>query len=254
MPRRKAGPRIAVILSRKSSPRTLQNYLDAVARAGGEAVPLYCDQDSTEELENSEALLLCGGGDVNPEHYRQVAHEALSGVDDQRDEFEFRAISRVQARAMPIMAICRGHQVLNVALGGSLDQHIAEGHAAVDSSPHRPSSWHDVEIEPQSQLHGVYGVRTATVNSRHHQGIRPEMLAAGLKATAWSDDGFVEAYESDGGRVISVQWHPERVEEDAPSGFNERSALLFDHFVRLVSEASAARTPARQPVESAARG
>ena len=234
-------PRVGVTLSRQSSERTRQNYLEALERAGAEAVALYSDDPPADPaVANLDALVLSGGGDVNPERYGQEPHESLTGVDDERDSFESDAIARAIADATPILAICRGHQMLNVALGGSLEQHIESGEHRTPEGldPKAHSAWHGVKLDHASWLAAAYGSTSLTINSRHHQGIREGMLARELRATGWSPDGYIEAYEGgkDGTWLAGVQWHPERVEVDERAGFNSQSAELFKAFVKKVVE------------------
>jgi putative glutamine amidotransferase len=125
---------------------------------------------------------------------------------------------------LPVLAICRGHQLLNVAMGGSLLQHIEDdGHRWAENGE---SSWHDIALDP-GRLEGVYGSAPVKVNSRHHQGITEGQVAKGLRPVATAHDGFVEAAESESHRwVVGVQWHPERPE------IRKQSMVLFEAFVR----------------------
>ena len=236
-------PRVGVILSRQSAERSRQNYLDALEKAGAEAVALYPDdQSALVALADIDALVLSGGGDVNPALYGQDPHPGLLSVDDQRDRFELEAIEAAADRGLPVLAICRGHQVVNVALGGSLDQHIESGAhrtpEGLDAKTH--SAWHEVRLSEEGWLAGVYGSPSIATNSRHHQGICEGMLAGGLQAVAWSADGYVEGYEGEkkGAWIVGVQWHPERVEADERGGFNRQSAALMAAFVNEVRELS----------------
>jgi putative glutamine amidotransferase len=243
MPSPSERPRVGVTLSRQSAERSRQNYLDALDKAGADAVALYPDDPTAPgQIERLDALVLSGGGDVNPALYGQNPHPTLTGVDDERDRFELDAINGAVSRRLPILAICRGHQVVNVALGGSLEQHIESGaHRTPEGfDPKTHSAWHEVRLADQGWLASVYRSSSITTNSRHHQGIREGMLAGGLVPVAWSDDGYIEGYEGekDGARVVGVQWHPERVEADERGGFNDQSAELFTAFVSEVRRTS----------------
>jgi putative glutamine amidotransferase len=242
-------PRVGVALSRQSSERTRQNYLEALESAGAHAVALFPDQPAAQSKpEALDALVLTGGGDVNPALYGQAPHQTVTGVDDERDAFEIEAIKITTEREIPILAICRGLQLLNVALDGSLEQHIESGlHRTPEGlDAKRFSAWHEVEISPGSWLAEVYGATTITTNSRHHQGIREGMLASDLTATAWTSDGYIEGVEGRvrGSWVAGVQWHPERVEADERGDFNQQSAAMLATWVTRVSELARKRTAA----------
>jgi putative glutamine amidotransferase len=160
-------------------------------------------------------------------------------VDPQRDEFELAVLQQALDADIPVLAICRGHQLLNVALGGTLLQHIeGDGHRAHKEGD-MPSRWHAVQLEPR-RLPAIFGVDEMEVNSRHHQAVLPGMLAPGLRPLAYSADGIVEAVESARHSwVLGVQWHPERPEPEHP-GFAERNRALFQ---ALVGAARAVREP-----------
>jgi putative glutamine amidotransferase len=138
-------------------------------------------------------------------------------------------------RGIPVLAICRGHQLLNVALGGTLLQHIDSGeHRADVRAPGMPSRWHEVTLEAGSRLAGILGGTAFGINSRHHQAVRQEDLAPGLRPVGFADDHgqtLVEAYEGERHPwLISVQWHPERPVEHEPA-FAPRMRRLFEAFV-----------------------
>jgi putative glutamine amidotransferase len=205
-------------------------YVRALDRAG--VVPLalptiLAPERAVAALEGAglRGLVLTGGEDVEPARYGAAPHPKLEDTDPARDATELALIAAARARRLPILAICRGIQILNVALGGTLYQDL-------DSERPGPfthtgdGSRHAVRIEPGSLLERTLGTRSATVNSRHHQAIRD--LAPGLRAVAWSEDGLIEAAElSDAGApwTLAVQWHPEDL--------NERA--LFEGFARAVT-------------------
>ncbi len=183
-------------------------YYDSIVEAGAD----YARVDGDDLPQEAAGLLLTGGADVNPKLYGEARHPATQHSNRKRDEEELRLLREALVRDMPVLCICRGHQLLNVALGGYVLQDIeGEGHKwQADTS----SRWHEVQLQPQSRIAGVYGDgATLKVNSRHHQGITTDRLAVSLKATACSPDGFVECAESaEHGWVMGVQWHPERPE------------------------------------------
>jgi putative glutamine amidotransferase len=170
-------------------------------------------------------LVLTGGEDVAPDRYGATPHPRLGTVDPSRDAAEVALIDAARERRLPILAICRGIQILNVALGGTLYQDLeSERPGAVPHSDE--TARHEVRVAPGSLLERTLGARSATVNSRHHQAIRD--LAPGLKAVAWAVDGVIEAAEPTNGSdpwIVAVQWHPEDLTERA----------LFDGFARAVA-------------------
>jgi len=176
-------------------------------------------------LQSVSGLVLTGGEDVSPEHYGAAPHPRLGDVDPVRDAAELALIAEARVRRLPILAICRGIQILNVALGGTLYQDLESERPG--PVPHAgETSLHPVRVQPGSLLERTLGARSATVNSRHHQAIRD--VAPGLKAVAWADDGVIEGAEAsaaDAPWIVAVQWHPEDLTERA----------LFDGFAQAVA-------------------
>jgi len=214
------GPRIALTLSRTDTPVrriSRQLYLESLERAGADVIPL----EPGDPLPASfDALCLAGGGDVDPSRYGQ-ANEACLGIDPERDALEFLVLDRALALDLPVLGICRGFQVLNVAFGGSLVQ---------DLPGHRPVGdevvTHEVAADAGSLLGRIAGTQPHTVNSRHHQGVTDELLAPSLRPTARVGH-LIEALESEAHRfVLGVQWHPERAAEVAPAATRVFSALV----------------------------
>jgi putative glutamine amidotransferase len=207
-------------------------YVESLQRAGAqEAVlgPRHLDHaEAVTMLEHFDGLLLPGGGDVNPSWYGQPAAPETYGVNALRDEFEFALCSAALELSLPLLAICRGTQVLNVALGGSLRQHISDefpghGKPGVEGG----QNLHAVEIEPSSRLGRALGVTRAQCSCHHHQAI--DRLGTGLQVTARHADGIVEAIELDGPAwVTGVQWHPEDTAAVDPN-----QQALFDAFVSV---------------------
>lgn len=185
-------------------------YVDAVARAGGVAVLLPPQEHGADEAtEGVDALVLTGGSDVDPERYQQNPHQETTVVRPWRDDWELRLLARALAADLPVLGVCRGAQLLNVALGGTLDQHLPD---SVGHRRHGPApgvfGQTRVTVSPGSVLHGLLGP-AVTVACHHHQGI--DKLAPELEAAAWSDDDVVEAVELPGRRfAVGVQWHPEQ--------------------------------------------
>ena len=189
-------------------------YVDAVARAGGIPVLLPPQDHGADELiERLDALVLSGGSDVAPEHYHQPAHQHTKVVRPWRDDWELRLLDRALAADRPVLGVCRGAQLLNVTLGGTLDQHIPD---TVGHHGHCPAPGvfgrTEVSLRSGSALAGLLGPQV-TVACYHHQAI--DKVAPGLEVAGTSDDGIVEAVELPGRRfVVGVQWHAEQSGED----------------------------------------
>ena len=185
-------------------------YVDAIHRAGGRTVLIPpADHGLDETLDAIDGLMLAGGNDLDPAVYGADPHPETQSPQLERDRGEFALVSGAFARDMPMLAICRGMQVMNVARGGDLIQHLPEH---LDSTAHREVvgvfSDHSVTIAPDSLLAEILGPAAAPVRSHHHQAAA--RVGAGLCAVAWSDDGTVEALEDPSRRfALGVQWHPE---------------------------------------------
>lgn len=181
-------------------------YLDAVAGAGG--IPVILAPQPARRLrsliERLDGICLSGGPDLEPACYGADRHPELGPTEPDVDLFELGLVHAARRRGLPILAICRGMQVLNVARGGTLVQHLP-GHrqTGLGSAPS-----HGVTIAAGSRLASITGGERIQVNSFHHQGI--ERLGRGLRAVAWSDDGLIEALEAPLDRfTVGVQWHAE---------------------------------------------
>lgn len=191
-----------------------RSYADAVQRAGGLALLLPPDEAASEHpnevLDHVDALLVAGGVDVHPDNYGAEPHPETRYADRHRDRFEIRLSRRAVERGLPLLGVCRGMEVLNVALGGTLEQHLPD---RVGDERHRPVpgefTEHDVRLEPDSLAARAVGAERLTVKSHHHQGIAE--LAEALEASGFSDDdGEIEALELPDHRfALGVLWHPE---------------------------------------------
>jgi putative glutamine amidotransferase len=193
-------------------------YRRAVAAAGAEPIDLI---PGTKALPEVDGLLLPGGWDVDPSFYGERRDEKVGETDPELDETELELFRQARERAIPVLGICRGQQVINVAMGGSLVQHL-EDHDV--RSLGRSHLAHSIEVDPSSELGQAAGEHKIRVNSLHHQAIRA--LAPGLQQTARGDDGTVEAVESDDGLIVAVQCHPEELTTDLPW-----ARKLFERFV-----------------------
>lgn len=193
------------------------SYVRALERAGllPHVVPTILDPaHAGDALPAVRGLVLTGGEDVDPARYHAMPHPKLGEVDRRRDAGELALLAAARERRMPILAICRGIQILNVGAGGTLYQDLpSERPGKVDHQG--DAARHGIRIEPGSLAAGVFGgAANATVNSRHHQAIKD--LGAGLRATAWAEDGVIEAAERDDAAdpwLVAVQWHPEDLDE-----------------------------------------
>ena len=218
-------------------------YVDVVRLAGGVPIVLPAvEGEIPEALDALDALILPGGGDIDPAHYGGARHEANYGISAERDGFEL-ALARaaLARRDLPVLAICRGLQLLNVALGGDLVSHIPDhfGEKTVHRHPELRPVPHMVQIEPGSRLAGILGETELEVQSVHHQAVG--RLGGGLRPVAWSPDGVIEAVESDRHPfMIGVQWHPE-----LGALADERQRRLFEE---LVEHRRRAATRARRAV------
>jgi putative glutamine amidotransferase len=212
-----------------------ENYVDAVRRAGAHAALLLPgDERSTDELlDRCDGLMLVGGGDVVPERYGQDPVEEVYGLEPDRDEFEIALLHRALERDVPTLCICRGMQVMNVAFGGDLIQHLpADDRFMAHGVPSEAESLlHDVKLLAGSRIAEAAGAEVVSSSSHHHQGI--ERLGNGIVATGWTEDGLVEAIEAATGWMIGAQWHPEDTADSDPA-----QQGLFDTLVRR------ARSPA----------
>jgi putative glutamine amidotransferase len=208
-----------------------RSYLDAITRAGGQPVIVHGSPDPKELLARVDALVLTGGPDVDPGRYGEPAHPSVYGVDAADDDFECTLADLAVLRSVPMLAICRGFQVLNVARGGTLHQHIpdspgvpAHGEPGVAGGARH----HEVTLDHASLLAEVMGAERVTASCHHHQAVAE--LGDGLRVVGRAADGIVEAMELDGAFVLAVQWHPEDTAADDPAQQN-----LFDALIAQVS-------------------
>lgn len=195
---------------------TPRGYVDAVQRAGGLALLVVPDphneRDPDEVLDLLDGLILAGGADIDPARYGAERHEKTVGTVPERDTFEVALARRALERDLPLLGICRGMQLLNVATGGTLDQHLPDSRGHED---HRRAlgsfdgSDHDVRLEPGSLAARAARAEHHATKSHHHQGV--DVLGEGLRVTGWSVlDDLPEAIEAPGRRfALGVQWHPE---------------------------------------------
>jgi gamma-glutamyl-gamma-aminobutyrate hydrolase PuuD len=190
-------------------------YVDAVERAGGRAIVIPpAEEDVEETLDAVDAVIFSGGGDLDPAHYGADAHPETDVPHGRRDAAELALLRGALERDMPVLAICRGFQLLNVVRGGDLVQHLPEavGHDEHKEVPGTFSA-HPVEVKEGTRLAALIGARSR-VPSHHHQALG--RVGEGLAETAWAGDGTLEAVEDPALRfAVGVQWHPEAGEDQA---------------------------------------
>ena len=205
------------------------NYEDAIRQAGGEPCSFYLPP-----VDGSyDALLLCGGDDVDPVHFGQE-NTASEGIDPDRDLVELALAKLYLEAGKPILGICRGHQLMNIVLGGDLVQDIGDPLHLFHTRGELPEDRvHPVHASEGSFLHEYYGP-VFPVNSSHHQVVGK--IGQGLKAVAWSESGLVEASEHESLPIRTVQWHPERMSFSNRRADTVDGALLFHWLIAAAGE------------------
>jgi len=218
-------------------------YFEAIERAG--AIPVILPPLGPQAIDplmgRLSGICIAGGPDIDPRSYGGEDHPQLGPTEPDLDRFELAVVWAARARCIPILAICRGAQMLNVALGGSLHMHLPDD--AGDRVEHRragsegPAASHEIRVEPDSMLGRVVDSERVTVNSYHHQAVRK--LGRGLRAVAHAEDGVIEAIELNGPDfVMGVQWHAECME--APE-----QRALFETFVQAAGRGAGATAEER---------
>jgi len=222
---------------KEDTSRIADAYVEAVLKAGGTPVliPLMTDETALEAIVSRiDGLILSGGCDINPQLFGEEHHPTVETCDSERDRYEMALLKQAVERQLPILGICRGNQLINVAFGGSLIQDIpsqvTESTVNHNQEEAREIATHSIKIKPESRLHQITRSRQIMVNSFHHQAVKA--VAPGFEAVAWADDGVIEAIESTEGKVIlGVQWHPE-------NGAVTGDLVMLDLFRQLVTEAA----------------
>jgi putative glutamine amidotransferase len=204
----------------------------AAVRVIGQGMP---DREVEENLQDMDGLLLPGGIDVEPARYNEAPHPKLEKTDAGLDALEWRVLEFARDNHLPVLGICRGHQVINVFYGGSLYQDIPSQHQSEAAVKHRGGKiMHDITVEEGSLLHELLGRKRYEVNSYHHQAVK--VAAPGFTVSARTADGIVEAIEGpDEVFIVGVQFHPEKLLEEKP----ELKAI----FARFVQEAAKGLPP-----------
>jgi putative glutamine amidotransferase len=233
-------PRIAMSTWRRIMPTFLSDrtdlytlgseYPQAVIDAGGLPLllPHHHPDDAVRVLDGFDGLVLVGGDDIHPNRYGHDDLGVSKGVRDSADESDLAFAAAAIDLGIPLFAICRGYQALNVAMGGTLHQDSVSDdglHRPISDVPHEVmAERHHIEVASGSRLATAYGSHARIVNSIHHQSI--DEVAPGFRAVAWAPDGTIEAIEPDdaAARVLAVQWHPEKIA-------HEGDDVLFRYFI-----------------------
>jgi len=237
---RRGAPRVLItatteVVRGKSRVRVNEAYVDALVDAGMTpfVLPPIDPGAALQALDGVDALLLTGGEDIDPKHFDQPPHEKTGQPHAARDACELALGRAARDRRTPTLAICRGTQLINVALGGTLVQDIATQRTTDinhDQSARRTERVHGVSVDEGSLLSRVVGAAEITVNSSHHQSV--DEIAPGLRVTAKARDGIIEAIESTDPAwwMLGVQWHPEELTR-TPEDWDRR---LFDAFAQAI--------------------
>lgn len=215
-----------------------QDYIDSILQAGGIPflLPLNNDKEATkQQIIAMDGIVFSGGQDIHPLRYQEEPLRFLEDVCTERDEYELSAIKFAYSLKKPILGICRGLQLINVAFGGTLFQDIGEQFASPSiqhsQKSHRSMGTHSVEIDPNSQLSRIFNAKRLITNSFHHQAVKD--LAPGFFISARAKDGIIEGIEKlDSSFLLGVQWHPEMMIEKHPEMLQ-----LFSAFVRSAVKA-----------------
>ena len=227
-------PIIGITFSSNSVTGTSKNYIRAIEEFGGMPRILYPGVPDSE-FADIDGLLLTGGGDIHPDNFDQEWHPSLKYVNEARDELELPLCREKIEADIPVFGICRGIQIMGVAMGGSLYQDVPSQIKDPLTHPAKGSdqdSQHEIEIEHGSRLSEIVGKSADEVNSAHHQAV--DEIGDGFHITARSEDRVVEAMENPSKKfVLGVQYHPERMNQTA--AFREHRRKLFEAFIAAAS-------------------
>ncbi len=229
-------PKIGIPVVNRDGSHNFDNYVNAIEEREGEIKSLVRGRGAAEELiADIDGLLLPGGGDIHPDYFNQEWHPKIKNVNEARDELELSIFEEAFKKDIPVFGICRGIQIMSVAMGGSLYQDIETDYpdeALTHPSIYGEDSLHQIEIEPVSILGKIIGESVVEVNSAHHQAVND--IGEGFVVTARSEDGIIEAIENPSKSfVIGVQYHPERMNGTAE--YREHRGRLFDAFIEAVT-------------------
>ena len=209
-----------------SGRQRIEYYIDAVERLGAEVVAKYLPEIDTQY----DGLILCGGSDVDPKYFNEPINGSVN-IDNERDENEFALLKAYIDAKKPIFGICRGFQLINIYFGGTLYQDIEEAdqHKRIDQK----DSVHSITADENSIIGRLYG-KNVSINSAHHQAIKD--LGKGLKATAYWQDKYAEAFEHTELPIIGVQWHPERTCFSMARNDTCDGSKLIEYFIKMCED------------------
>lgn len=227
------APKIGIPVVDETAKGNFDNYKNAIEEHGGEVRFLVRDANSNADfISGIHGLLLPGGGDIHPENFNQEWHPKIKYVDEDRDDLELTLFEEAYNKDIPIFGICRGIQIMSVAMGGDLYQDIDSvypNQALTHPAQNKKDSKHTIEIASGSKLGSIIGEKVVEVNSAHHQAV--DEIGDGFVVTARSSDGIVEAIENPSKDfVLGVQYHPERM--IASPEFKEHRRKLFAEFIQ----------------------
>lgn len=231
-------PTIGITFSSNIKNDPSNNYIKAITDFGGIPRTLYPGVPQ-KEFRGLKGLVLTGGLDIDPNYYSEGKHKTTDIDQNHRDELELPLFNQAMEDNLPVFGICRGIQIMNVAMGDSLYQDIPsefKNHLTHKIMVNSDDSWHHIKIQQGSLLYEITGETIAEVNSRHHQAVK--VIGDGFTVTAQSKDGIIEAIEDRSKRfMLGVQYHPERMFKEPGSWeLKEHAARLFEAFIQAASE------------------
>jgi putative glutamine amidotransferase len=219
-------------------------YVDAIETAHGASLlvtPAHAPASLECLMDLADGLVLSGGEDVDPARYGEDPHPQLGITNPLRDAMELHALQCALRREIPVLAICRGMQLMNVCFGGTLYQDLPSqrpGEIVHEQDAPVGHRWHHANVKTGSRLEHIFGTEELFINSFHHQAVR--RLGDGLRPVAWAEDGVIEAVEADGFPwVFGVQWHPERGEAESPGDRRSPDRRLIYAFLQAAEQRSA---------------
>lgn len=232
-------PKIGIPVVDEFAKKNFDNYKNAIEEHDGKVCFLNGNEKSiTEFVDGIDGLLLPGGGDIHPDNFNQEWHPKIKYVNENRDDLELSLFRAASDKDIPVFGICRGIQIMSVAMGGSLYQDIETEYpkkALTHSAINKKDSKHTIDIVPNCKLGSIIGEKVVEVNSAHHQAVENENIGDGFVKTAHTNDGIVEAIENPSRAfMIGVQYHPERML--STSEFREHRSKLFTAFIEEASK------------------